>query len=178
LTGFVSGDSICSVKNLDPFDVAAEKIWQEIKQHRRVYFPTARNFFPNTLKDFSPNSFWVIERLFQNPDERKLGGLICCQHDAQTFLGKDEREQIGYKLGAYLGEVVRRYHSKIAWGDELSAKRISLQPSPEMPFQNPLFPIKLIMEQLEHYTQGSFVEWGRKEAHLKIDDCPSVSSAP
>jgi hypothetical protein len=108
----VSGDSICSVENLDPFDVAAEKIWQEIKQHRRVYFPTARNFFPNTLKDFSPNSFWVIERLFQNPDER-AGGLIYCPNDAQTLYGKIERELISYKLGAYLGEVVRRCHSSV-----------------------------------------------------------------
>lgn len=152
------------MQSLDPFDVAAEKIWREIKQHHHVYL--------SEMEDFSPDSLWVIERLFQNPDERKLGGLICCQHNAQTYPGKDEREQISYRLGAYLGEVVRRYHSKLTWGEELSANHISLQPSHGTPFQNPLFPVRLVMEQLERYKPGSFIEWGRKEACLPIGDKP------
>jgi hypothetical protein len=141
---------------------AAEKIWGEIKQRQDVYLP---------MKDFSPQSLWLIDRLFKSPRQYEGGGLLCfIETPANPYDAKIKRRESVFALGAYIGEVVRQNAKGYEWNcDAVIEERIELR----LPDRKVLFPMKFIQEQIKNYKPGSIVQWGR-DAGLPIGKCPKL----
>jgi hypothetical protein len=134
---------------------AAEKIWTYLKSRQVIFLPGVR--------DFSPASLWVIERFFE----------MCSgqgPHKAGSPFDVQDHKPLQFQLGAYIGEVVCRYHGeKCTWGDEVQEDEIELHlPDGKLP---PLFPMRFIGEQLNSYKPGSIIEWGTK-AGLSVGKRP------
>jgi hypothetical protein len=120
------------------------------------------------IADFSPQSLREIERFFENRKHKgkdEPGDLLHAWPDDAE--GKLQRENRIFSLGAYVGEVVRR--NLYEWiCDDLNA----LQPHFRLPAARlPLFPMKLIEEQIRNYQHGNIVEWGN-QAGLKLGESP------
>jgi hypothetical protein len=165
LTGFRQRDSIAVMPIDEQIKDDAERIWAEIKERHIGSGPR--------WPDFSPQSLWTIENLFEREDEHIAGGLLFFWDSAQTPKGVSQRRERAFKLGAYIGEVVRRNLDGWQWNDP-NGKDEEIELRREG--KDPLFPIKFIKDQITEHTSGSIVEWG-KAAGLTIGEPPKPPRA-
>lgn len=133
---------------------SAKDIWDYLKTRQRVYFAT--------MKDFSPQSLWVIDQFFR-----------LCSGDGPDRVGSpfDTKDTLPliFSLGAYIGEVVRQhYGDKCEWGDEVLEGEISLHLPGD---KEPLHPMDFIRSQMDDYKPESIVRWGL-DAGLPVGERP------
>lgn len=145
---------------------SATALWDEIeKRHRRLFTP-GRN-----EEMFSPESLHLIDRIFQDPDEKLAGGILCFERKEGTVASNKVRNWRISQIVAYVGEVVRRNVPDCNWEDTDTRY-------PYLSFHDgkiTALPVELIEEQLEEYKPGSVAKWGR-EYGLKIGQPPSAVS--
>ena len=155
---------------------AAKKIWAEIKQRQDVYL---------FVEDFSPQSLWIIDRLFKSPRQHEDGGLLHFSEPVTTRspAGIIQRKNRIFELGAYVGEVVRQHYgkAKCKWVEDGNKEELHFhQPISVLQLPNGKIvsppPMKLIEDQLKDYKSGSIVQWGR-DAGLQVGDCPKLHNA-
>ena len=125
---------------------AAERFWGDSSKKTGL---TGRHYLAHARgkEKFSPENLRAVDILFASADSH--GGMI-----GLTF----------FEVGAYIGEIVRRFYGeKCKWVEAGASDEIELH----LPDGKVLSPMNLVKEQIKAYEPEGFVKWGRK-AGLKF----------